>query len=387
LNFSKPFFVCSIKVISFTLIFSFSSCREKGLELDENQINFQPIQVTNESHNSEAKLVSLGNEIIMIFRSDTSYAHVSNQGKLVLRRSGDLGNSWGAEELVYDSEFDDRNHVVGLLPNGKIIVVFRRYDNTNDRTIDSGFIIGDSNEKNWSTFTPIPEMEGISNQPFGKIFLYEDRYPGFLIQVGSSKTILFYSNDNFSNSVKSKVIWEDSTLKLYEPNLINLGNGKSMILYRNGDNRKGAPSYIQFVSADWENYRNVGGTNMFEDYSYSVSCPVSIRLSDDSGFLEVTGNSRRLFQSDENLTNEIRIYRISISDALYNPKLYSLIQRIERPWPSKHWMYGYPDFVEIESQKRILYIFTESKLYDIEKIALSHLNNEEAQLFTFFVKI
>jgi hypothetical protein len=367
----------------FVLTYTLFSCIEEKVNL--HTPDFQTFQITDKYHNSEAKLVAVDNGLIMIYRKDTSYSHVSNAGELVLRRSFDNGNTWTSEESIYNSPYDDRNLIADKLPNGQIIIIFRRYDYNKDITIDSGYILGNNFGKNWSTYTPIKETRGLSNQPFGKIFLYKDKYPGFLVQFGHSETVLFYSKDNYANRPLSTLIMKNDSVKLHEPNLINLGQGNSVILYRNGDNRKGAPSYIQYVSIDWEKYSNMGGTNMFDDYAYPVSSPVSIRLSTNNDYIEVTGNSRRLFQSEENLTNEIRIYRINSTDILKNPKNYSLFQRIERPWPSKHWLYGYPDFVEIKSQSKFLYIFTEGKIHKQEQIPVSHLNNEEAQLFTYFL--
>lgn len=320
----------------------------------------------------------------MVYRKDTSFSHVSNAGELVIRRSFDSGKTWSEGESLYNSIYDDRNIVVGELPNGNIIVIFRRFDHDNSITIDSGYIIGDSFGGNWSKYTAIEQTRGILNQPFGKIFLYKDKFPGFLIQIGSSKTLLFYSENNFLTSPSSKLVMQDVSKKLFEPNLINLGNGKSLILYRNGDNTEGAASYIQYVSNDWENFNYMGGTNMFDDYCCSVSSPVSIRLSKDKKYIEVTGNSRRLFQSEENLKNEIRVYRTNTDEILLTAKAYSLFQIIERPWPSKHWLYGYPDFIEIDSKGRSIYIFTEGKIYDETKIPINHLNNEDAQLFMYY---
>jgi hypothetical protein len=82
---------------------------------------------------------------------------------LVLRRSFDNGNTWTSEETICNNPFGDSNLIAGrILPNGQIIVIFRRFDYNEDTTIDSGYILGNSLGKKWSTYTPIKETQSLS---------------------------------------------------------------------------------------------------------------------------------------------------------------------------------------------------------------------------------
>lgn len=76
----------------------------------------------------------------MFYRTDSTFAYVENAETIVGRMLDGNGNSWGDEFEVYNSSYDDRNLIVGTLTSGGIIIVFRKYDDTNLITVDTGFI-------------------------------------------------------------------------------------------------------------------------------------------------------------------------------------------------------------------------------------------------------
>ncbi|WP_420401450.1 sialidase family protein [Flagellimonas sp.] len=338
--------------------------------------------LSSNGHVSEGGLARLGeNNVVAIYRKDSSFSHVSNYGKIVGKISPDNGVSWGSEFDIYDSMFDDRNLVVGTLGSGEIIVVFRRFDAENSTTIDSGFIKS-SNGAEWSDYNEIQNTQNIPNQPFGMVNSDSGQH-SFLVAFRNGTVRKYFSKDNFSNHLDDSLIIQEPSMELQEPFQINLGNGRSIILCRNGSGEEEAPSFFQFSSSDGLNYSFDGNTNLFADFEYSVRCPVSMAYDPISDMLEVVGNTRYLYNTSKNHDNELRVYRQTATMVFENAQNYVHVQTQNRPLPSNHWFYGYPKSLDLDLNNR-LYMVTDAKIHQMD--GTSHLQNEDANLYLFQIR-
>lgn len=100
--------------------------------------------------------------------------------------------------------------------------------------------------------------------------------------------------------------------------------------------------------------------------------------------LQVVGNSRYLYNTNRNKTNQIRIYRQSSATVFKNPSGYYLDRTIDRPMPNSHWFYWYPKRISL-NQNEQLYIISYAKMHD-SLTEGSHLKNEDSKLFIFKIK-
>lgn len=374
------------KIYKLILCLILSSCGLSKNDIVSGQYvyevsDYSPLTVN--SHASEGGLAFAGKKKIMVvYRKDPSLSHISNSSRIVAKTSLNNGKTWGNEVTVYDSRFDDRNLVVGNLPNGNIIIVFRRYNFDSQETVDSGFIISKDDGNSWSDYEKIVGSEKLLNQPFGRI-VTTDNETSFLINYGDTGIVKkYFTNDNFSSSPKERTIIKYSSKILQEPFLVNLSGTKSIILFRNGNGGVGQSSYFQYNSINGNNYYYKGETNIFNDFDRSVRSPVSLRYDFKTNLLEVCTNSRILAHSSRNPDNELRIYRQDADIIFENQKKYELKHVIKRPLPSNHWFYGYPKHINI-SKKEVLYIITDSKINDLTISPLRHISNEQANLYSF----
>jgi hypothetical protein len=127
------------------------------------------------------------------------------------------------------------------------------------------------------------------------------------------------------------------------------------------------------------------GNAPFIDYNFSVRSPVSLRFDPNTNLLEVCTNSRILSFTNKNNENEMRIYSQNANSVFDNPKSYQLKLSVSRPMPNKHWFYGYPKFLTI-SKNEVLYLITDSKINNPDLSPLTHIDNEQANLYTFKIK-
>jgi hypothetical protein len=220
-------------------------------------INCKCREYTNDSIFSSYKDLTLGvhaseggfaridkNKIIVIYRKDPSFSHISNNSQIVSKISIDNGETWGGEKDVYNSPYDDRNLIIGNLYNGNIIIVFRRYDATSLTSVDSGYIISSDKGVTWGNYIKIKNTDGINNQPFGNLVVNKKECV-FLICFDKGITKKYSSTDNFLSTPKETIIINDSTKILQEPFLVKLNNNREIILFRNGDGRHGQCSFYR----------------------------------------------------------------------------------------------------------------------------------------------
>ena len=85
--------------------------------------------------------------LLVVYREGR--AHVDNAGRVMLVRSTDGGDTWGAPELVFDDpKYDDRNAAITALDDGRVVVVFDTYNQGEDRY--SYFVVSSDDGRTWS---------------------------------------------------------------------------------------------------------------------------------------------------------------------------------------------------------------------------------------------
>ncbi len=365
-----------MKKFFYLLFICYMSCMPiKNKTFLSNNVLGKYKTLTLNSHASEGGFARANkNDIIVIYRKDSSLSHISNHSKIVSKISRDKGETWSKESDVYNSPYDDRNLVVGNLSNGNIIIVFRKYDAVNKMSIGSGYIISSDNGKTWSDFVKLKNTEKISHQPFGNIFTHIGKN-SFLIHYSKGITKMYSSIDDFDSYPDEFTIINDSTKILREPFLVKINKKKSLILFRNENGRTGQGSFYQYNS-NGESFYYKGETNIFDDYGQSVRSPASLRYNPNTNLLEVCVASRVWNYSEKNFSNELRIYSQDADSVFYNSKAYQLKYTTSRPMPSNHWFYGYPKFITI-SDNEVLYLITDSKINNTNISPRTHINNEQ----------
>ena len=337
----------------------------------------------------EPNLVTMSNgNILMVYRKSIYYVHVGNTGELAGRISTDSGETFGDEFSIFSDQYDDRNQITGVLPNGDVIVVFRRYDDISSTSIDTGFVRSTDNGITWSTFTSIVTGEQLTAS--GE-FMIRGANVYFITNDSSSprQISLWESTDNFATTPTSSVIVADATKSYAEPIMMDIGEGKSILLLRNQSTSSGQLSYYQYNSIDGVNFTYKGTTNIFDDIPYSVRVICSLKYYAPNNELLVITNSRTpSYVSQDNLENELRIY-IQDADLVFNnSNSYELKHSIPRPVRNDYWFYGYSGVVEtnygffiaisdIKAYDRLDTLNSKNELSSIHTFKLNRINNIE----------
>lgn len=97
--------------------------------------------------------------LLMIFRRGGD--HASNDGRLFSCISTDHGQTWGSENLIYDSPtgYDTRNQAGGVDPvTGRVICFIRVYDVNGPTTVDIGYCYSDDHGVTWSSFISLHNL-------------------------------------------------------------------------------------------------------------------------------------------------------------------------------------------------------------------------------------
>ena len=64
-------------------------------------------------------------ELLAVVRGGAG--HIGKEGRLDLIRSRDVGASWTEPIILFDSDEDDRNPVLGQLADGTVVLAYSRY--------------------------------------------------------------------------------------------------------------------------------------------------------------------------------------------------------------------------------------------------------------------
>lgn len=336
------------------------------------------------SANTEARIVRMpNNNILMVYQKHTSFNHTGNDGYLAGKISSDEGVTWGAEFTVFNDSYDDRNHILGVLPNNNIVVVFRRYDDVNSDNIDYGYVISSNNGTTWGSYNIIESSATISmSQPFGTIIKRgSDVY--FVVHVtdsGVNTFRLYKSTNNMTSTTFTNMIGTISN-NAVEPFLIDIAGGKSIMLARNNDlTTAGQASFYQYNSADGVNFTYKGTTNLWNDKNFSMGTPVSMYWNSVSDDLTVVTTERKNPNTiqPEQVYNTLRVYTQKAEAVYLSQTTYSLKHNIPRPKASDYRFYGYPSV--ISSGTGLISVVTDASAYD-------RISNVSEDADTFFFRL
>ena len=311
------------------------------------------------------KLIKMSDgNILAVYRSNTANRHVGNDGYLAGRISADNGETFGNEFEIFSDQYDDRNVIGGSMPNGDVVLVFRRYDAEGGVNIDTGYIISSDYGQTWGDYNLI-ESGAVATQPFGE-FINRNGTVNFLMdyyESDGSITVRLYSNsDNFETVPTFTPIILDSPY--VEHILIDIGQGKSIILGRNDSGEAGAKSFGQYNSTDGFNFIFKGETNIYGDVNRSIRCPLAAHFDSERNEIVIAvgdrGRGDYVEIDPEDL--ELRFY-IQDADAVFNDQTaYELKHRLPRPTPNSRGFYGYPSLLPISTG--LLGCVTERITYD-----------------------
>lgn len=109
-------------------------------------------------YKSEPQLVYCADgSILCVYRRGSS--HIANDGRIVAKRSTDLGRTWGAEIEVHNQPlYDTRNPTVGIDPDSGRLIVFSRTLEGLRIHRDLYFQTSDDNGASWSAATNISSL-------------------------------------------------------------------------------------------------------------------------------------------------------------------------------------------------------------------------------------
>jgi hypothetical protein len=190
-------------------------------------------------------------DILVTYRSASS--HVAADGRLMVARSRDQGDTWTHQLLYDDPRLDDRSHVgITQLANGTLMVPIFGYDAANNVVHDGQLITSVDNGYTWQAPSLVASPFGEPVIPYGRIMELAD---GTLLLAGygrhteeSSRVVLLQSSDGGAHwGLRSTIGYlpgSDAT----EPAVLRLGGGQYLAVFRVQDPR--ADRLLQTTSED-----------------------------------------------------------------------------------------------------------------------------------------
>ena len=353
-----------IIILVFLNLLSYFSFSQYTSQVEAFVTELKP-SLVGEDHTGEGMLETLNDgSIIHIFRLDPGLAggHIGNASRIVKRYSYDDGASWTEPETIYESEYDDRNVHGGLVEGFRLLVFFRRYNVTDNTTIDVNLIYSDDNGYSWSEPSIINTI-GLSsashkllNVPtkgymnaFGKLYYIETRFSRHGIYWDS----IAYSW-NYLDSLKYSV---------GEPSFAYIENGLMLGLFRNTVGNYGS-SYLFVKSNDYgETWTEPMPTNIAD--SFYCPSPLIFYNDEHKDIWSIASDRRGLIDPNySNLDSEFWIYRNKTSDIIDNAKGFSLFHKIRRPTPNIYRLYGYPCVTKMQNGNYLVIVSDAIKKYN-----------------------
>ena len=308
-------------------------------------------QSYNKYHAAEGILISLnGDTVINIFRLDSAFTHAGGKGQIVKRLSYDNGLSWTVPEVIYDSQYDDRNISAGKTISGRIVVIFRRYNGTtvSGNNIDQGRIYSDDGGITWSAYSTISSL--LTNPaPFGNIVMGGDGayYSNFYV-LGRSRLIRSIDGDSWTETTD---IFNFTDTRIPSETVLASAGGNNLIALSRDDSSPDS-SYFQHVSIDnGVTWSYSGRTNMNSGLRYVNNEPPAILYDTARQLLIAISTSRNHTVNAPYTVKEdsMFVYLNHPSDVLSNPTGWSKKIVIGRPAPSTPTLYGYPNLCRVGS--------------------------------------
>jgi len=334
------------------------------------------------SSNSEPHITRLSNNnILMVYRKSTAFLHTGNDGYLAGKISTDEGVSWGAEFSIFNDAYDDRNYVLGVLPNNDVVVVLRRYQANTSTHVDIGYVKSSDNGATWGTYTIIENNVAITNEvPFGTLLKRgsDVYFASYLTESAVNKFRLYKSTNNFT-SITNSVIVNSISNNAVEPVIVDIAGGKSILIARNNDySTPGQPSFYQYNSSDGVTFSYKGVANLWSDLNYSVGTPVGMLYDSVTDDLIVVTTERKITHADSpsQMYDMLRVYTQKAEAVYSSQTAYSLKHNIPRPKASDYRFYGYPSLIK-----------SGTGIFSVVCDASSHNRTptftEEAELYSF----
>ena len=326
------------------------------------------------SHESEGHPILLPNgSLLLVYRidADASGTHVGNPASLACRTSANGGTTWGDEVTVYSSEYDDRNHAVGVLASGRIVVLLRRYNATTSTTVDNGYVYSDDNGATWSTYTTLT-MESVTIH-FGPIRKAPDgRY--YVVAYTTGRVEVWFSADGMTWGERNAI----STDAGVTESVAVFISQTDMVCVSRHENYTSAGYYF-YSSADtgktWS-----ARTQITRFSAYWMSAPwVTYDTSTDRVY--VFGGERRDYASGVHGAGApnslLLVYSADATTALADPNgaaTWTLEHSFLRPMPSAYFFYGYPAVADSHNGVSLC-VFSEAEAD----------TNEDAELYSFAI--
>jgi len=171
--------------------------------------------------------------------------HATNDGRIFCADSGDKGDTWSSERLVYDSPsgFDTRNQSGGVVAStGRVVIFYSDYDAVGVDRVDVGMISSTDDSQTFSGATSLlsefPAAEQISGNvvPFGEMVETSNGLMQLFYYHGDSWA-LFSTDDGetFGNRVD---VWTGSTPlnSIGEPRAVRIDNDRLVLIIRDNVN-------------------------------------------------------------------------------------------------------------------------------------------------------
>lgn len=291
------------------------------------------------------------NTILMAWVHGGVLSEIDNSEGIWGAISTDNGVTYGSRFLIYKDAYADINLSVGNSANGSIIIAFRRYDNVGATTIGVGFVKS-ADGVTWSGLNSI-SLTSAAIAPHGNVFVrgtktYFVLYTNFVTSVTNAIGTLYESaNNGTDNFNTSYTLYNEATKRLSEPYLIDLPNGKSIILARNEVGTATTTSTWQVNSTDGFTFGTPTATNINSDLNFSQRSPVLPVI--DGGNLIVFAQRRggSTTPTNNNLYNGMNIYIQPYATAYASPTGYLLRANIQRPTPTNTYSFmGYPSVIK-----------------------------------------
>jgi hypothetical protein len=296
-------------------------------------------------------------KILYIYRHGTEYGEVSTTGAVYQKVSNDNGETWGNGVLIYNStDYDDRNIVTGITPNGNIVVAFRRYDPLTLLAHDSGWVYSTNEGSTWSSYNVLVTTTGANDNhtPFGQL-ITRGTTIGFMTYVsvtgGTHIGVLWESIDDGLSFPTNTALYDFTSSpspSLGEPYLIDLPNGKSLIYLRSRQSNALGVSVYQLESDDGYVFSGKIETNINEG---------ALNRNNSTGFAYLDGDNIivmfcRRYRSPETYKNTIgslQIYIQPYADVDNNALAYVKKHEILRPVPNNVSFAGYPWGIRLDN--------------------------------------
>lgn len=318
------------------------------------------ISLKSNDHNSEGFLVTWNNVVYHFFRQDPSYFgnHINNSGRIMMRKSFDNGDTWTTPEVIFDSQFDDRNIHGGITEDGRIILTFRQYDAFQQQHIQYNVMYSDDFGQTWNGPISIPTEAACS----GTHQIFGNNIMGYYNIIYSEKYCELRHSPNGIQWDSIVYVWDYRLNNLYnisEASFVYLGSGIMIGLFRNDSNVLGE-NFLQVESYDYgQTWTEPALTNIangffcpspwiFYDYEYDHVWIIAI---------DRRGNFGPLYTHD---MSNIWLYKSYPNEILGNTQNYTPFLVFPRPTPSFYRIYGYPASTKTPDGNYLV-IFTESE--------------------------